>query len=526
MGSYLNPGNGLFKMALNSKIYVDKTEIIAYTNSVICSEQRFLCVSRPRRFGKSMTANMLAAYYSIGCDSCNLFENKKIASCESYEKHRNKYQVLYLNMQEFLSKAKTVEKMFALMAKVFVRDARKEFSEIEFLSETDLGWCMADVYQESKIPFVVLIDEWDCIFREYKENKEEQEKYLDFLRDLLKDKSYIALAYMTGILPIKKYGTHSALNMFDEYTMTNPRELAEFVGFTAEEVKELCEKYQMDYDEATNWYNGYSFPDASEIYSPKSVISAMMSGRYSDYWNQTETFEALRMYIELNMGGLKDAVLRMLAGFREKINVRNYANDMVTFRGYEDVLTLLVHLGYLAYDINKEEVYIPNKEISKEFVTAIGSVEWGTVIRSIKKSDSLLEAIWQGDEQTVAKEIQQAHYETSILQYNDENALSYTISLALYAAREYYTVIRELPTGKGFADMVFLPKKHHLGKPVLLVELKWDKDADTAIRQIEEKNYTGVLQEHSGELIMVGISYDKDTKEHECVICQVNSIKR
>ncbi len=326
---------------------------------------------------------------------------------------------------------------------------------------------------------------------------------------------------MTGILPIKKYGTHSALNMFDEYSMTAPRELAEFVGFTAEEVAVLCQEYGMDYEEAKNWYDGYSFPGASEIYSPKSIVSAMMTGRYSDYWNQTETLEALRMYIALNMDGLKDAVLRMLAGAREKINIRNYANDMVTFRGYEDVLTLLIHLGYLAYDIDAEEVYIPNKEISREFITAIGSVEWGTVIRSVKKSDSLLEAIWRGDEQEVAKGIQQAHYETSILQYNDENALSYTISLALYAAREYYTVIRELPTGKGFADMVFIPKQFHADKPVLLVELKWNKDADTAIRQIQEKNYEGILKDHTGELVMVGVNYDKETKEHTCKIWKI-----
>ena len=284
MGSYFNPGNRLFQIALSSKIYVDKTKMIAYTNSILCSEQRFICVSRPRRFGKSMALNMLAAYYSKGCESKEIFINKKIADCESFEQHLNKYHVLYLNMQEFLSKSKSVEEMFCLISKLFVKEAKKEFPEIEFFSETDLDWCLADVYQESRIPFVILIDEWDCIFREYKENKEEQKKYLDLLRGLLKDKAYVALAYMTGILPIKKYGTHSALNMFDEYAMTDPGVLAEFVGFTSDEVKDLCGEYQMDYEEAKNWYNGYSFPNALEIYSPKSIVSAMMAGRYSDYW--------------------------------------------------------------------------------------------------------------------------------------------------------------------------------------------------------------------------------------------------
>ena len=265
MGNYLNPGNKLLKMALSSQIYVDKTEMISYTNRVICTEQRYICVSRPRRFGKSMAVNMLTAYYSRGCDSEELFTDKKIAKCESYEEHRNKYNVLYLNMQEFLSKEKIVDEMFYLIAKVFVKEVRKEFPDIDFLDETDLGWSIADAYQESQIPFVILIDEWDCIFREYKDNRAEQERYLDLLRAILKDKEYVALAYMTGILPIKKYGTHSALNMFDEFAMTDPRGLAEYVGFTAKEVQELCEEYHMDYEEAKSWYNGYSFYRAPEI---------------------------------------------------------------------------------------------------------------------------------------------------------------------------------------------------------------------------------------------------------------------
>ena len=520
MGTYLNPGNEAYKESLRSEIYIDKTELIVRMNRLLGTKNKYVCVCRPRRFGKTMAEEMLQAYYSVGCDSRRLFADKKVAACQSFAEHLNKYQVLHLNMQEFLSKSRDVDDMFDLISRVFVRDAKREYPDIDFFSEDELNWCMEDVYQLTKVPFVILIDEWDCIFREYRENREEQERYLDSLRDLLKDKSYIALAYMTGILPIKKYGTHSALNMFDEYSMTDPRELAEFVGFTAQEVQGLCEKYHMDYEQAKNWYNGYSFPGEAEIYSPKSVVSSMMTGRYSDYWNQTETFEALRMYIELNMDGLKDAVIRMLAGFRVKIDIRNYANDMVTFRGRDDVLTLLVHLGYLAYNVDTEEVYIPNKEISKEFVTAIGSMEWGEVIHSVKQSDSLLEAIWSGDEVRVAEAIQQAHYETSILQYNDENALSYTISLALYAAREYYTVIRELPSGKGFADLVFLPKKNHMDKPLLLVELKWDKDAETAIRQIKEKKYTGVLREHAGKILLVGICYDKKTKEH---ICEISS---
>lgn len=470
-----------------------------------------------------MAVNMLAAYYSKGCDSQDLFEDKKIVRSETFEEYRNKFNVLYLNMQEFIRKERTVDEVFSLITKVFAKEARKEFLNVDFLDESDLGWSMSDVYEESRIPFVVLIDEWDCIFREFKDNRKEQERYLELLRAMLKDKEYIALTYMTGILPIKKYGTHSSLNMFDEFAMTDPKWLAEFVGFTAKEVQDLCITYHMDYEEAKNWYNGYSFRKASEIYSPKSVVSAMICHRYSDYWNQTESFDTLKTYIAMNFNGLKDAVIRILSGFREKIDIRHYSNDMITFGGYEDVLTLLVHLGYLAYDMEREEVYIPNKEISKEFVSVLSDMEWGVVVQSIKKSNSLLEAIWQKNEELVASAVQQAHYETSVLQYNDENALSYALSLALYTAREYYTIVRELPTGKGFADMVFLPKKNHRDKPALLVELKWDKKAETAIKQMEDKNYIESLKDYSGKIILVGINYDKNTKVHQCVIHEAQS---
>jgi len=518
MGICFNPGNGLFKIALNSEIYVDKTGMIAYTNSVICSEQRYLCVSRPRRFGKSMAMNMLAAYYDRSCDSKELFAHFNIAKDKSYEQHRNQYYVIRLNMQEFMSEEKDIEEMLGLLKKSVLWELLQSFREINCFDKTNLSRTMADIYQNTNIPFVILIDEWDCIFREYSENKDAQERYLDFLRGWLKDKEYIALAYMTGILPIKKYGTHSALNMFQEFSMTNPGPLAEYVGFTAEEVKQLGEKYQMDYEETRAWYNGYHFPKVQEIYSPKSVVDAMLAGRYDDYWNRTETYEALRKYIEMNYDGLKDSVIQMLAGSRIKINTRKFSNDMTTFEGADDVLTLLVHLGYLAYASECEEVYIPNREISKEFYNAVEGAGWQEVVRAIKASQALLEAVWNQETDKVAEGIEQAHYETSILQYHDENALSYTISLAFYAAREYYTVVRELPAGKGYADIVYLPRKKYADKPAMVVELKWNVSAEGAIGQVKKKQYIKALEEYKGNILLVGINYDRNSKEHECVI--------
>lgn len=391
---------------------------------------------------------------------------------------------------------------------------------MELYDENDLAETMQDIFAESECPFIVIIDEWDCIFREFKHDKAAQEIYLDFLRDLLKDKEYIYLAYMTGILPIKKYGTHSALNMFDEFSMIDPGPLAEYVGFTEKEVEALCQKYQMDINEIKNWYDGYSFEEVEAVYSPKSVVSCMRLGKLGNYWNQTETFEALQIYIDMNFEGLRDDILSMIAGETVPVNTRSFTNDMTTFRTEDDVLTLLIHLGYLGYRYADKTVFIPNEEIRSEYVSAIAVSDWGEVSKALKNSADTLQAIWQGREEQVAEGIRQAHFETSHLQYNDENALSYTISLALYAARNFYTVHRELSGGKGFADIVYVPRKRFLDKPALVVELKWDKNAEGAIQQIKEKEYCRSLEEYKGNLLLVGINYDKKTQVHTCKIEQ------
>ena len=528
MGSYLNSGNFSFHGSLRSKIYIDKSELITKTNEVLYTEQKYICVSRPRRFGKSMAANMLAAYYDRSENTEELFQNLSISKDRSYKENLNQYDVIKINMQEFLSMSETVEEMLQMLKDYLVSDFKEAFREIQFRDEKNLIQVMKDVFSHTRCPFVILIDEWDCLFREYKQNKEAQKKYLDFLRAWLKDKDYVALAYMTGILPIKKYGSHSALNMFTEYSMTNPREMAEYFGFTEVEVKKLCERFHRNFEETRAWYDGYELVtvDGEEkicysMYSPKSVVDVMLSGVFDNYWNQTETYEALKSYIKLNFDGLKDAIIRMLAGERVQVNIGTFSNDMTSFQGKDDVLTLLIHLGYLNYHWPDKTVTIPNKEVSQEYINAISTMDWAEVTRFVEDSKMLLEALWNMDEKAVAAGIDKAHREISILQYNNENALSCTINLAFYFAREYYTIIRELPTGKGFADVCFIPRKIHLDKPAVIIELKWDKTAQGAIRQIKEKQYVHALNEYRGELLLVGINYDKGTKMHTCVIEQM-----
>ena len=327
---------------------------------------------------------------------------------------------------------------------------------------------------------------------------------------------------MTGILPIKKYGSHSAINIFDEFSMTDPAMLAEYVGFTENEVINLCEKFNIDSSEMQYWYDGYLFDENIHIYSPESVVNAITRKKFRSYWTRTETYEALKIYIDMNFNGLKDNIIQMLGGSKIKISVGTFQNDMTTFASKDDVLTLLIHLGYLAYNYNTMEVFIPNHEIQEEFTMAVKNSHWDEVIKSISISDTLLEATLTSDQEAVAKGIDEVHMNTiSILQYNNENSLSCVISLAYYSARKDYIMYRELPAGKGFADIVFIPRKYS-DKPAIIVELKWDKTAEGAIKQIKEKNYSNSLEQYSGEIILVGINYNKKSKKHECIIERIN----
>ena len=519
MGIYLNPQNTLFQNMKNSEIYVDHSLMIENINKIINTENNKLCVSRPRRFGKSTDANMLVAYYSKGCDSSQIFNRLKISQTELYQKHLNQHNVIHINMQDFLSKTHDIDKMIILLTKLIFRDIKKVYQDIEYFDIDDLIQVLEDVYAEVNERFIFVIDEWDCIFREYQGDKRAQEKYLDFLRNLLKDKPYVSLCYMTGILPIKKYGTHSALNMFKEVSILNPTPLEEFMGFTEKEVQDLCLKYDMDYEKMKDWYDGYKMTDDLSVYNHRSVVYALMDRKYENYWSATETYEALRVYIDMNYDGLKDDIVKLLAGEHVAVQTTSFQNDMTTFDTKDDVLTLLIHLGYLGYNSSNQTCYIPNKEVIDSFVNSIRSSNWNETTKALLNSRALLEATWNRDEELVAKYIEEAHLDTAILTYNNENALSYTISIAYMYARNHYTIIREMPSGKGYADMVFIPKDD---KPAMIVELKWDHEAETAIDQIKEKKYPKGLEEYRDNLLIVGISYDKKTKKHSCRIEEVN----
>ena len=380
---------------------------------------------------------------------------------------------------------------------------------------------LANINQETKKKFIIIIDEWDCVFREDKENLALQSEYINFLRSLFKGgpaDRFVKLAYITGILPIKKYGTQSALNNFRELTMTSPGGIAKYIGFTEAEVKVLCKEHDMPFTEMKKWYDGYYLNRVGHVYSPNSVMEAINNEEFQNYWSQTETYESLKVYIEMDFDGLKQRIVEMLGGARIKIEVGSFQNDMTTFHCADDVLTLLIHLGYLAYDSKTEKAFIPNEEVRSAFVLAIRNRGWDEVYKAIENSEKLLKATLAMNETAVAKMLQDVHMQnSSSLVYNNEVSLASIIQLAYYTAAKEYTIIRELPAGEGFADMVFIPKRTSK-KPALVVELKWDKSAEGAISQIKDKKYVTALEEYKGNILLVGINYDRKTKEHQCKI--------
>ncbi|MCD8119127.1 MAG: ATP-binding protein [Lachnospiraceae bacterium] len=529
MGMYLNPGNMGFQ-AIRNGVYVDKTGLIDYLNRTVNTPLKLTSVSRPRRFGKSFAAKMLCAYYDKSCDSRALFEGLEISGMESFETGLNKYDVIYLDITWFVSTTVDINEIVGDIQNSIISELREKFFDFIPDGEKSLPRVLSEIAGKAGIQFIIIIDEWDALFREAKNNEKIQKEYVQLLRGLFKggmttDKT-IAAAYMTGILPIKKYGTESALTDFREYTMTKPGWLAKYVGFTEDEVKALCEEYQMDFEEVQTWYDGYSFSRVKHVYSPNSVMSAVQEGEILNYWPQTESFESLKEYIEMDYDGLKGAIVEMLGGSHIPVKISTFQNDLTSFKNKNDVLTLLVHLGYLAYDQSTREAYIPNLEVMEAFEDAVSGEKWGAVGEAIANSEKLLSATLRGDEAMVAEALEIIHESvTSVLQYNDEASLSCAITIAYYTAKRYYSIVREFPSGKGFADLAFIPRKG-VGKPAMIVELKYEKDADTAIRQIHDNRYGGALKDCFGNLFLVGINYDKNAvgekaKRHTCVIERV-----
>ena len=523
MGIYLNPGNKGFQEMLQSE-YVDKTGLIALVNMTVGTTQKLTCISRPRRFGKSYAARMLCAYYDCSCDSRELFDDKEIAKTEGYLRHMNQYHVVNLDIAGFLSEAARVNipllNVPNMIADAVYGELIEGYPELEGKSLTD---AMIVCVEKSGKEFVFIIDEWDVLIREAKGDTAAQKKYLNLLREWFKNSSFtpkaVAAAYMTGILPIKKDGSQSAISDFWEVTILDPGRFAEFTGFTENEVRSLCGKYGMDFEEVRQWYDGYDFSGHGSIYNPYSVMCAVREQKCRSYWRRTSAAESLMTYINMDFEGLQEIVARLISGEEIEVRTNRFENDFETFRSRDDVLTLLIHLGYLTWNEEEGTAHVPNEEVRAEFEQILEgtgvSRKW---MELIGRSGKLLEDTVAGNAEAVTKaieEIRETQYAPTF--YNDEQALRYVIKFAYVAAIDQYLKVEELPSGKGIADVVYLPKRKSL-LPALVVALKWNKSAGGALQQIKERKYPAVLEDYGGEIVLVGINYDAVKKEHSCVI--------
>ncbi len=523
MGVYLNPGKSGFETIRNSR-YVDKSGLIGLINSTIGTKQKLTCISRPRRFGKSFAAQMLCAYYDKTCDSASLFCDLTIVADEEknsgYQKHLNKYDVIYLDMTNIMGKAGSQDMIAFIENKVTeeLLSAYPEQKEGKAFDETLLS-----TVEMTGNKFIMIIDEWDAPIREIPEI---QKEYLHFLRTLFKGSGttdrIFAAAYMTGILPIRKDGSQSAISDFQEYTMVYPGAFAEYVGFTEAEVQELCEEFDNDFAVMKQWYDGYTLEGADSVYNPNSVMQAIRNRRFRSYWTETSASRSLMEYISLDFDGLSRTTAQLLGGVPVPVDTYGFSNDLVTFRDQDDVLTLLIHLGYLAYDEETRMARIPNEEIRLEFARAIRGVKRDETIRRVRESDQLIYDTIHQNAEAVAAQIEKIHAEeTAILFYNNEQSLRSVVKLAYFSYKDHYLKFEELPAGDGYADLVYLPKKAS-PVPALVIELKWNQSAKGAIAQIREKRYPDALKEYGGEILLVGIGYDKNAGEgkrkHTCRI--------
>jgi len=478
-------------------------------------------------------------------------------------------------MNDYFSKD-TIDNGIKKLKNDIIKNVKMTIKNLKYSFDEEIYDLFSEIFTITKRQIVFIIDEWDVVIRKKKDDLKSIEEYLDFLNIFLKDKNYIALVYMTGILPLKKIG-FSSLNNFIELTMVDPSWMAKYIGFTDEEVQKLCEKFiknqnenskkqkkndgmaivkdstnnniqsfndkddlihknkfensnekefnprEISYDNMKKWYNGYKIVDdennSVSIYTPFSVINALDNKKIRNYWNKSSSFEYLSSYIHMNYDGLKDDIILLMKKGTIKINVKTYQNDMTSFKCKDDVFTLLVHLGYLCYDENNNEVSVPNNEILEEFEICTNSKDWSDLFRDFQRSKEILKATLQYKTDKVAELVEEAHDEADKKTYNNETALKYAIKLAYYAARINYTILDEVDSGKGYADVIYIPKQT-CNDSAFIVELKYMNSSESGMNQIIERNYSSRLVHYKDNLLLVAINYDKETKnkKHTCTI--------
>ena len=548
MGNILNPDkdNSFINLVKNkdTRVFVDKTDFIEKTNALFNTDGKLLAVTRPRRFGKTVTADMLSAYYSKGYAGRNIFDNLKISKEKKYAEHLNKYNVIYIDMNSIKDKfisyksdktlyIEDIDDIVDFLQYLVIRDLKenKEYAEQisrdPLIGKKSLSSALEVICKQTWEPFIFIMDEWDLIYREYRNETILQEKFIEFLRGLFKSKdgqACFALAYLTGILPIKKYNFQSALNGFDEYNMLSPGNYAPYFGFTEEEVAGIVKSpdCMVSHQDLKEWYEGYKIKGV-DIYNPNSVCKAVSRNECISYWSGTSSNEEFVRLINTDFQGIKEDIINLIEGEEVTFSCANFQNDMVNIKDKNDVFSLLVCLGYLGCSETKNKyrkaAYVPNAEIRAVLIDIVREQNWYERMETIRRSENLLKAIKELDGATVATIIQDIHNSSSValLDYNDEESLTYCVMTGLlWSTLDDYSCHREDQAGKGRVDLVYEPitRKH----PLILIEFKYDGSAEEAIAQIKTQEYFKRYAGQYRNIIIVGINYSTKTKDHRCLI--------
>ena len=508
--------NNEFELASKDKFFVDKTRLIEKINSLIGIKDRFVCVTRPRRFGKTLNAMMLASYYSKNADFKELLDKLEISKSKSYLKHLNKHNVVYMTLNQLPEPGCTYEEFINNYAGALLSDLKEAFTNIEIKDAKPLSRVFDQVYNETKESFIFIFDEWDYIFNNNLFSESDRKAFLEFLRDLLKDKPYVELAYMTGVLPIAKYSSGSALNMFLEFNMMNDHIYDKYFGFTNEEVESLNRKQnKISMDSLKEWYNGYYTSNNLQIYNPRSVTTALRQGVCQSYWTNTGPMDEISYYIENNVEEIQNDIVQMVSGIPVNIHLEGYSAEQINLNTRDEILSAMTVYGFLSY--HDETLTIPNKELRMKFDYSLKNHQMGAISKLVLKSNEMLEATLRKDTEAMERIIQEAHdINIPIIKYNDENSLACIVTLVYLSARSKYKIVREMPAGVGFADFIFYPNDK--SKPTFILELKKNSTPDEALKQIKEKRYATALKDYTGKKLAVGISYDEKLKKHSVKI--------
>lgn len=519
-----------YRAVLNSPYFVDKTLLLEELIPLLCQEQRFVCITRPRRFGKTVMANMIGAFFQKGADSCDIFDNLLIAGKEDYKNHLNRHNVIFIDFSEMPENCSSYSQYISRILSGLKQDLSNAFPELDIDKEKSVWDILTAVFEKNGQKFIFIMDEWDAVFHMSFITEDNRKEYLQFLKLLLKSKSYVELAYITGILPIAKYSSGSELNMFQEYDMATKIRYSEYFGFLDSEIDMLYERYtkntvnpRITRQELKEWYDGYHTASGERLYNPRSVVCALSDGQLASYWTSSGPYDEFFYYIRNDLEHIRDDLALMVCGESVDARIGEFAAFSMDLKTKNQIYSAMVVYGLLTYDDGR--VLIPNRELMLKYDELLQTEDsLGYVYRLAARSEQMLKATFAGDTDTMAEVLEYVHdTEIPVLSYNHETELAAVVNLVYLAARDRYRVEREDKAGKGFVDFIFYPLRRN--DPCMILELKVDHTPEEAIHQIKEKKYIsrfsgklGELPQYTGRILAVGIGYKKKTKQHLCAV--------